>query len=388
MSCTVFRYIVLLAVLSLGQTGCFEVRYLARQGVDLLQLMRSRRYVSEVLTDPETPHFIKQRLRLAMQARQFGIDVLGLDGGADFTRYVDTHGHLGYNLTVAEKSQLKLKTWGGGRLPYLGFLTRETALAAQAQFEKEGYDTYLRDIDAFSGLGIILSPIYSDMISGPGPAGEVRTVETILHEMAHSSVAFFTATELNEPFATTVGNYGAVMFFRQRQRDLLGPIPPAAAKLVRASDGQARGENTLAVWLRGALIQLSAFYRKAKQDHLSQDAILQQRQQVFAELQQSFRKAFPNSHYVPLSGGALNNAFLLSLGVYIAPGAEKEDAKEPKVAKARPAASTLQKDLLASVGGDLRAYIAMYRRAQAGNDALSWLKTIAQDYRQEVGLSN
>ena len=68
MSYTVLRYIFLLAFLSLGQTGCFEVRYLARQGVDLLQLMRSRRYVSDVIADPETPHFIKQRLRLAMQA--------------------------------------------------------------------------------------------------------------------------------------------------------------------------------------------------------------------------------------------------------------------------------------------------------------------------------
>lgn len=385
MSGAAYRVFCLLILLvGLSQAGCFEVRYVARQGIDLLQLMRSRREVAEVLTDPEIPHFIKQRLRLALQARQFGIDVLGLSGGADFTRYVDTHGHLGYNLTVAERTRLKLKTWGGGRLLYLGFLTRETALATQAQFERDGYDTYLRNIDAFSGLGVILSPIYSDMISGPGPSGELRTVETILHEMAHCSVPFFTQTELNEPFATTVGNYGAVLFFRQRERDSLVTVPSTAAKLSRRSAGLARGESALSVWLRGALIQLSAFYRKAEQDHLSPEEILRQRLQVFAELQASYRMSFPGSHYEPLSGGALNNAFLLSLGVYIAPGAEKED--KPKTAAPRASVSTMQKDLLASVGGDLRAYIALYRRAQAGNDALGWLRSIAEDYRKEVGL--
>ena len=378
------RFLCLLAFLSLGQAGCFEVRYLARQGVDLLHLMRARREVREVLADPETPHFVKQRLRLAMQARQFGIDVLGLNGGADFTRYVDTHGHLGYNLTVAEKTQLKLKTWGGGRLPYLGFLTHETALSTQAQFERAGYDTYLRDIDAFSGLGIILSPIYSDMISTPGPAGELRTVECILHEMAHTSVTFFTATELNEPFATMVGNHGAALFFRLRERTSLGPTPPSAAKLARTSAGLARGESALAAWLRQALIQVAAFYRTAKQDNLSREEILRQREQVFASLQESYRKTFPSSRYEPLSGGPLNNASLLSLGVYLAPGAEKEEKKPPKAPPAR--ASTLQKDLLAAVGGDLRAYIALYRRAQEGNDGLAFLKDIAQDYRKEVGL--
>jgi predicted aminopeptidase len=379
------RHLALLFLLALGPAGCFELRYLAREGADLLQLMRSRRDVGEVLADPDTPHFIKQRLRLAMQARQFGVDVLGLNGGADFTRYVDTHGHLGYNLTVAERTRLRLKTWGGGRIPYLGFFTRSAALATQAQFERQGYDTALRTIDAFSGLGLIISPVYSDMISSPGPSGELRTVENILHEMAHCTVMFFTATELNEPFATVVGNYGAAMFFRMRERDSLGPIPPKTAALVRASTGAARSESSLSSWLRGALKKLAMFYRQAAADHLSQAEILRQRELIFKQLQESYRSSFPGPHYKVLADGPLNNAQLLSFGIYLAPGAEKEEKKESKPAR-RGTGGNLQQDLLAAVGGDVRAYIALYRKAQQGNDALTFLKFVARDYRREMGL--
>jgi predicted aminopeptidase len=379
-------FLALLVWLVVGQTGCFEVRYLARQGVDLLKLMRARREVSDVIADPETPHAVKQRLRLAMQARQFGIDVLGLNGGADFTRYVDTHGHLGYNLTVAEQTRLRLKSWGGGRIPYLGFLSRDTALATQAEFERQGYDTALRGIDAFSGLGIIISPIYSDTIATPGPGGDLRTVENVLHEMAHCTVTFFTDTELNEPFATVVGNYGAAMFFRMRARDSLGPVLQKTTKLASASAGNARTDNALSTWLRGALRMLSAFYRKAAADHLTKAEILGQREIVFQQLQQSYRVAFPGPHYKILADGPLNNAELLSLGIYLAPGAEKEEKKEPKPPRGAGGGANLQLDLLAAVGGDVRAYIALYRRAHDGNDALTFLKMIAKDYRQEMGL--
>jgi predicted aminopeptidase len=381
-----FAFLVALALCAVGQAGCFEVRYLAREGVDLLKLMRARRDVSEVIADPETPHFVKQRLRLAMQARQFGIEVLGLHGGADFTRYVDTHGHLGYNLTVAESTRLRLVTWGGGRVPYLGFLTRETALATKAHFERAGYDTALRDIDAFSGMGVILSPIYSDTISTPGPVGELRTVENVLHEMAHCTVPFFTATELNEPFATVVGHHGAAMFFRLRERDSLLPSPQAP--LARVARGQASREGALSTWLRGALIKLAAFYRQAAAAHLPTAEILRRREEVFRLLQEDYRRTFPGPRYKILAEGPLNNAELLSLGVYLAPGAERlgEDKKEAAAGAAVRRGGNLQQDLLAAMGGDVRAYISLYKKAAEGNEPIVYLRRIASDYRHEMGL--
>ena len=48
----------------------------------------------------------------------------------------------------------------------------------------------------------LISPIYRSMLGDFSAAGELRAVETILHEMAHSTVFLPGASDLNESFAT------------------------------------------------------------------------------------------------------------------------------------------------------------------------------------------
>ncbi len=382
----------LLALLCLGQAGCFEVRYVARQTGDMLHLLRSRRRVADVIADPSTPPLVQQRLRLAMKARQFGIDVLGLQGGAEFTRYIDTHGHLGYNLTVADSTRLHRRSFAAGLLPYLGFLTRESAHRTEAYFQKRGDDTFLREITAFSGMGVLLSPIYSDMLGGPGPSGDLRLVETLLHEMAHTTVPFFLATELNEPFATTVGIHGAALFFLMNQEEGPPQGRRLAASLARASAGQAREGGSLARWLRGELQALALFYRGAQKERWPLDRILRERERRFSEIMARYRQRFPPPNYRILSRGPLNNAVLLSFGVYLAPGAENApEPQAPKPGKKLPKKTInderLQEDLLRSVGGDLRQYIALCQQAQGRSHAAAWLRQLAEDYRRDLGAS-
>ncbi len=93
---------VALALLPLMlDAGCFSARYLGQQALGQFHLLRIRRHVDDVLTDPATPQPVRERLQLALEARQFGIDELGLRGGAEFKRFVDPGGPVAYNLTVA-----------------------------------------------------------------------------------------------------------------------------------------------------------------------------------------------------------------------------------------------------------------------------------------------
>ena len=66
----------------------------------------------------------------------------------------------------------------------------------------------------------------------------------------------------------------------------------------------------------------------------------------------------------PLAAGPLNNAVLLAFGVY-------------------HRSNHLQEELLASAGGDLRAYISLYKEAQERRDGAAWLRRLAQEYREE-----
>src|SRR5262245_4554886 len=85
------RLLLLGGTLALGALpGCFRARYVVEQAGLQLKQIHERRKVKDVLADPATPPLLRRRLRLAMMARQFGIEELGLRGGDDFTRFVRT----------------------------------------------------------------------------------------------------------------------------------------------------------------------------------------------------------------------------------------------------------------------------------------------------------
>ena len=78
---------------------------------------------------------------------------------------------------LAKTGLAELVRFGFGVIPYLGFFSEKSGRDTAAAFQRSGHDTYLRPFEAFSGLGLILSPIYSEMLDGPGPRGGERAAE-------------------------------------------------------------------------------------------------------------------------------------------------------------------------------------------------------------------
>ncbi len=367
--------LVLLVALLILQPGCFTLRYIGRQAADQLTLLRERRKVSDVIEDPATPPFLRERLELAMAARRFGIEVLGLRGGAEFTRFLDTHGPVAYNLTAAYRTRLQARQWRFplvGRVPYLGFFTLKAAREEAARQQAAGYDTYIRPVGGYSALGYILSPIYAAMIDEKGPRGDLRTVETVLHEMAHTTAWLGSASDLNESYATMVGNRGAILFFKSRGQK----IPTVEPKRQEDPAEEERRGQAFAAWLKGVFQRLQALYDQAAKERWPEAETLRRRDEAFREIQEDYKGKFPPPRYERLARGPINNAVLLSFGVYHlgTTGEQKPKKKEPR--------RRLQEDLLASVDGDLRAYVGLYRRAAERSDGAAWLRRLADDYRK------
>ena len=354
--------VLTLLLVALVQPGCYAAHYIAQQAVGQLQLLRIRRHVSDVIADPTTKPQVHDRLQLAMAARQFGIDELGLRGGAEFTRYVDTGGPVAYNLTAADPTALRITRWRFplvGSVPYLGFFKREDALTAARELEKSGLDIYLRPVEGYSTLGYFVSPIYAAMLETglPGASGDVRTVEVVLHEMAHSTAYITSASELNESYATLVGIEGASRFFRERGNASESEL---VRELARAGERQ---NIAFSAWLEPALKKAKDFYAQAAREGWSRQRILQERADLFASIQASYRTAFPEGkRYRLLASGKLNNAVLLSFGVY-------------------HQSSNIQQTLLDSVGRDLRSYINLYKQAQDRSDGAEWLHRLAKEHQ-------
>lgn len=305
------RHVRSLATLLVGllATGCFQGTYLTQQGVGQLRLLRSRRKISDVLADSSVGEETKRRLKLALEAREFGIKVLGLRGGDSYTRFLDTRGApVAYNLSAAPPDRLVPYIYRFplvGRVPYLGFFREEDARRQEEALRRRGFDTYLRPVSGYSTLGITSDPIYSSMLEGD----DARIVEVILHEMLHGTLYISGHSDFNESIATFVGVRGAALFFARRGSSELGQAVIEEAKK-RQED-----QEQFAKFLEPLMRELEALYERP----ISRERKLAERESIFKQAQARFLELFPPppGHKPPaFATRPLNNAILISYGVY------------------------------------------------------------------------
>ena len=319
-------------------SGCWSGDYLAKQGVGQLKLLRARRRIDDVLVDPSVSAETKRRLKLAREAREFGVRVLGLRGGDEFTRFVDSHGApIAWNVTAAQKDRLEahLNTFPiVGAIPYLGFFDEKDAAREAARLRAQDLDVYVRPVAGYSTLGFTSDPIYSSMLDGP----DARIVEVTLHEMTHATVYLPGHSEWNESLATVVGNEGAAEFFAAR-----GDASQAAA-LVDDSRQREKEQEAFARFLAPLVQSLQTLYADIA---LPRPVKLARREKIFAAAQKKFLTIFPPppGHKPGIFGaGPLNNAVVLSFSVY--------HSTTPQ-----------HRALLAAVGGNLRAFVSLCKHA-------------------------
>lgn len=326
---------VLLLVLVVG--GCWSARYLSQQGLGQLQLMRARRRVAEVLTDPSVDPDTKRRLRLATRARDFGVRALGLRGGDVYTRYVETAGApIAWNVSAAPKDQLLPYLHRFplvGAVPYLGFFHEEDARREQARLARDGLDTYLRPVAGYSTLGVTADPIFSSMLEGSDP----QIVEVVLHEMTHATAFLPGRAEWNESLATFVGLRGAAGFFAGAGSEA------TARELADEAEQRERDEERFACFLDPITSDLKALYASP----LERTEKLRRRELIFARARRQYLELFPprpGKKPRALTNQPFNNAVILALAVY--------HHSTPE-----------HRRIYAQVGGDLRRLVALYRRA-------------------------
>ena len=205
------RGLTLVALLGVTQ-GC----YLARAAVEEARILAGRRPIRELIADPSVADSVKAKLRLVVAARRFAADSLGLNPGESFTTFTDIgRDTLVLVLSAARRDSLAGYSWRYpvvGRLPYRGFFELSDALEARRELEARGYDTYLRTSDAFSTLGWFDDPLLSTTLRHDS----LDLVNTVIHEITHSTYFPKGQAVFNESFASFVGARGAERFFRSR----------------------------------------------------------------------------------------------------------------------------------------------------------------------------
>lgn len=296
------RLFPLLLLVCLSGCGTWsELPYLA---AGQWQLLRDRQPVADLVNDPQMATGLRERLLRAQAARNFASQQLGLPDNGSYRDYVELQRpYVVWNLFATPAYSLTPLTHCfplAGCVAYRGFFQPGRARGAAALLAREGWDTAVVGVEAYSTLGWFADPLLSSMLR----RSDDELAGVIFHELAHQQLYVPGDTVFNESFASFVEREGLRQW---RQAQGIRPADPQAEQQRREFIG-------LILASRQRLEQLYAAG--------GTDAELEAGKQAeFARLRRAYRDQREHAwsgdrRYDAWMAAPLNNARLLPFGLY------------------------------------------------------------------------
>jgi len=300
------RSILAVLILILFCSGC-DLAYLFHAAAGQFRLLNGSIPIEKALHEASLTQAQETRLRLVARIKDFGEKELGLKKTGNYeTVYLSSPLSPIYTVSASPKDRLSQKTWWFpivGDMPYLGFFDLEGAQEERDRLINEHLDVSLSVADAYSTLGWFKDPVTLNLIEGSTP----DLVETILHEMTHTTIYLKGQGAFNEGVAVLVGKVGAFLFFE----DVFGPSHPFTEEAKKSIED----ERIFSRFLAAFMDKLEQFYNSP----ITYQEKLARREEVFAGSLEEFkhiRKRFKTNHFVHFGERPLNNAYILSVGLY------------------------------------------------------------------------
>ena len=296
----------LILSLILFGSGC-RMAYIFHAAEGEYDLLSNSVPVEEGLKDKALSAEQKSRLGLVGPVKLFGEKKLGLKKTENYeTVYLKSNQNPAYIISASPKDRLSLKTWWFpivGNMPYLGFFDLEEAKAEKARLVKEDLDVSLGVAGAFSTLGWFKDPVTLSLIEG----STLDMVETILHEMTHTTIYVKGQGNFNEGFANMVGLMGA----RQFLEGYYGPSHPLTFEAQKTIDD----EKVFSYFISNLMDDLESLYNSP----LSYQDKLEKREKIFTNALENFERLkgkFKTDRFTYFGRTGLNNAYLMSISLY------------------------------------------------------------------------
>jgi len=287
-------------------SGC-DMAYLFHAAAGQLHILKASVPIQEVLNDRSLVPAEETRLRLVARIKAFGEKELGLRETDNYeTVYLDPAQRPVYTVSAAPKDRLCRKTWWFpfvGDMPYLGFFDLEKARAERDRLVAQDLDVCIGMADAYSTLGWFKDPVTRNLIQGSTP----DLVETLLHEMTHTTLYLKGQSAFNEGLAVLVGKVGARLFLEQE----FGPLHP----YTREAGASIEDERLFSGFLASLMDELEHLYESP----LSREEKLSRREGVFTNALETFQdlaKKFKTDRFSRFGQRPLNNAGILAVGLY------------------------------------------------------------------------
>jgi predicted aminopeptidase len=287
-------------------SGC-RIAYIMHAAAGQFRLMHRSVPVEEAFRGDSLTAVQKEHLRLVARVKEFGEKELGLKETENYESvYLESPESPLYVVSASPKDRLALITWWFpvvGDVPYLGFFDLENAKSEKEKLLAKDLDVTLGMAEAYSTLGWFRDPVTMNLLQG----STVDLVETILHEMTHTTMYYRGQGDFNEGLAILVGKMGAYQFLEKNY----GPEHP----LCREARESIEDERLFSAYLRNLLQELAGLY----DSQLEYTEKLARRERVFSDALESFeelRDRLQTGRFTRFGSGGLNNAYLMSVGLY------------------------------------------------------------------------
>jgi len=296
---------ITLILIFLG-SGC-RLSYLIHAGAGQFRLLYHSIRVEDALQGDSLFPEQKDRLRLVARIKDFGEKELGLKKTKNYQKiYLKSHHPPIYTVSAAPKDRLIRITWWFpvlGNMPYLGFFDLESAQAEKDRLLKKNLDVTMSVADAYSTLGWFKDPVTLNLLKG----STVDLVDTILHEMTHTTLYVKGQGEFNEGFAVLFGKMGAIIFLEKNY----GPTHPFTIKAKKSIED----ERIFSSFLASLLDRLEQLYGSP----LPYQQKLAAREKIFLASLEEFNQLkgmLQTGRFTYFGRNGLNNAYLMFVGLY------------------------------------------------------------------------
>jgi predicted aminopeptidase len=202
-----------IAVAFLSLSGC-QLSYIIKSAHNQFSMMTTRQPISELLKDEKLDSETKRKFELTEKVRRFAFEELKLKKTQNYATFIDLHRpYVSWVVHAAYKWELKNYLWSYpivGDLPYKGYFSEAEAQAESKIMEDQGYDTFYRGVSAYSTLGWFTDSLLSSMLTYK----DYDLVNTIIHELTHTTIFIKGNADFNERLAVFVGNKGTEIFYK------------------------------------------------------------------------------------------------------------------------------------------------------------------------------
>jgi len=190
--------------------------YLGKQFVGQVSIFIKSKSVYRILDQHTLPDSLSEKLRLICEIKHYAVDRLHLEGSQNYELFYDQHSKpLLWLVTGCEKFEMRAFEWRFpvmGNVSYKGYFDQREAHDESDRLKQLGYDAYVREVNAWSTLGYLPDPIFSNFLY----RSEGDLAELIIHELTHTTVYLKNQSTFNENLATFVGEEGAKKFLKEK----------------------------------------------------------------------------------------------------------------------------------------------------------------------------